>query len=146
MPFCAAGAEGQMYLHDSHMSYTGPSLLCNYLQGGNVALKSDCLKAISQLQDRSSSACVVTSNATTQDRGQYSTILAQFGTCQVTLGALYGKEASLPCSQLEIYATNVASACQDLQSATGGTLRPTEYPRDAASGTGVFISVDYPRA
>lgn len=141
----AAGTAGQKYVHDSHVSYTGPSLDCEFLQG-NVATKQDCSTAIRQLQDKNSTSCVVTNNATTQNPGQYSAVLAQFGTCQVTLGAMYNKEASLPCYALASYATNVTSACQDLQGATGGTLFPTGIPRNASVGNGIFLTVDYPRS
>ena len=130
----AAGAEGQMYIHDSHMSYTGPSLTCDFLQGDkqSVAIRSDCLKAIGQLQDGSS--CVVIDNASAQGREQISTVLAHAGTCQVTLSVVNGKEASLPCSQVVTYATNVATACENVEGSTGGSLTPTGYPSTAAAG------------
>lgn len=138
---CAAGAEGQMYIHDSHMSYTGPSLTCDFLQGDKqgVATKNDCLKAIGQLQDRDNSSCVVTNDASAQGRGQNSTVLAHAGTCQVTLSVVYGKEASLPCSQVLTYATNVATACQNVEGSTGGSLTPTGYASNAAAGGNTIL-------
>lgn len=135
-PIHAAGAEGRMYIHDSHMSYSGPSLTCDFLQGDkqSVAIRSDCLKAIGQLADRDGSSCVARDTASAQGRGQNSTVLAHAGTCQVTLSVVYGKEASLPCSQVLTYASNVATACQNLEGSTGGSLTPTGYPSNAAAG------------
>ena len=123
------------------MSYIGPSLTCDFLQGDKQddATRNDCLKAIGQLQGRNGSACVATDNASAQRRGQNSTALAHAGTCQLTLSVVYGKEASLPCSQVIGYATNVVTACQNVEGSTGGSLNPTGYPSNAAAGGDIAL-------
>lgn len=157
-PFPAAGAEGQIYVNTSiSLGYRGPSLDCEDLSfilklggklGGNAAFKSDCLTAISQLADLGSSTCVVRRNATTEKFGSQRTVLAQAGTCEVAVGVFldnksYDKEASLPCSQVATYATNVAFACQDLKGTTGGRLSPAGYDNN---GINLFISADTPNS
>ena len=110
------------------MSYTGPSLDCQFLQGDIVAHKRDCLEAISQLQNRGTGQfqhlgktyCSVLSNAT-QSGGQSTTVLAHAGTCSISIGVQEGqstRDPSLPTAKVVTYASNVVSACQDLQGAT----------------------------
>lgn len=133
-----------MYLHDSHISYTGPSLDCQFLQStGSLATVKDCLAAIAQISTRGSVSCDVSNNATTQGQGEYRASLGHAGTCGVYLGASRGSVASMSCPQLAMYATNVVTACQDLRGDSGGALYPLGT---SASASGLFVQVDYPRA
>lgn len=131
--FCA-GTDGAMYTHDSHISYTGPSLDCAFLLAGKVAALNNCLEAIAEVHARGNVSCVVASNVTTQYTGGYRASLAHSDTCDVYLGAVSGPEVSMPCPQLVVYATNIVTACQDVNGDSGGSLLPQGSLHNASAG------------
>lgn len=136
--------QGSMHLHDSHISYTGPSLDCQFLQStSSLATVKDCFAAIDQISARGPDFCHVSNNASTQVQGGYRASFGHAGTCDVYLGASRGSNLSLFCPLLDVYARNVVTACQDLKGDSGGALYPAGT---SASASGLFVQVDYPRA
>ncbi len=132
--WCLAGSNGSLYQFNRTSNYpwkefAGANTVCSgtsfYGRGEAQPLKSDCERAISQVQSNSSTACVAppatlplaleTSNLTP---------LVTVGTCQLTLGGAVGN--CLPTSQVAEYATNLANACANLQMTTGGSVTPSQ--------------------
>ncbi len=94
-----------------------------------ASLKSDCMKAIAQLQAKGNTPCLVpTSDDTTSTidhdlNSAYYGPVAIVAPCRVILGSAYG--SSLPCSQVAGNATNLVNVCGTSHQVTGGYLYPT---------------------
>lgn len=112
---------------------------CGY---AGLAQKSDCNKAITQLQDRNDGSCLV-------PQGQNASIdlhlafdygpLAAAGSCQVILGGYPAN--TLSCLQVATYATALTDVCGTGQMNTGGSVYAYNDYNDSVGVTYTLIAV-----
>ncbi|DBB13623.1 TPA: hypothetical protein ACH3X3_000645 [Trebouxia sp. C0006] len=128
------GSAGSLYQFNRTSDYTwkefeGANTACDgtsfYGRGEAQPSKSDCERAISQVQSNGSTACVAPQpNVPLALETSNFTPLVTVGTCQLALGGAVGN--CLPTSQVAEYATDLANACANLQMTTGDSLIPSQ--------------------
>ena len=142
-----AGSVGALYRYNRTSDYpweefNGAQTVCSatvfYDRGEPQPLRSDCDSAIAQLQANGSTVCVAPSKsaALTQEPSSL-TPLAVVGTCQLALGGTVG--ACLSSSQVAEYAVMLATACEDSQMATAGTVTPRQNETDLTTYTALSM-------